>query len=187
MSAVMSRFLSLPSLVLLYAVLLPLATAHAQVPTSGRTPLPDASPPILTMDQAVALAHRNNPDFLATKNNRRNASYELRSAYGALLPRLSASLGGQYQQGGQQFFNGVSLSSNSDVLQSSYDIGVQYSINAASFIAPRVQRANSKAVDADIAGAASTLAALVKQDYLSALQSLAQSELQDSLVANATV
>jgi outer membrane protein len=139
------------------------------------------------MDQAVALAHRNNPDFLATRNNRRNASYELRSAYGALLPRLSASLSGQYQQGGQQFFNGVSLSSNSDVLQSSYDIGVQYSINAGSFIAPRVQRANSKAVDADIAGAAATLAALVKQDYLTALQSLAQAELQDSLVANAAV
>ena len=187
MSAVMPRYLSRSSFVLLYVVLLPLTTAQAQVPTSGRAPLPDASPPILTMDQAVALAHRNNPDFLAAKNSRRNASYELRSAYGALLPQLNASFGGQYQQGGQQFFNGVSLSSNSDVLQSSYDIGVQYSINAASFIAPKVQRANSKAVDADIAGAASTLAALVKQDYLSALQSLAQSELQDSLVANATV
>jgi outer membrane protein len=168
-------------------IVLRAAAVQAQLPMSGRTSLPDASPPTLTMDQAVALAHRNNPDFLATRNNRRNASLELRSAYGALLPKLSANLSGQYQQGGQQFFNGVSLSANSDVLQSQYDIGVQYSINAASFIAPKVQRANSRAVDADVAGAAETLAALVKQDYLTALQSLAQTELQDSLVANATV
>jgi outer membrane protein len=137
------------------------------------------------MDQAVALAHRNNPDFLATRNNRRNASVELRSAYGALLPQLSASLSGQYQQGGQQFFNGVSLSSNSDVMQSQYSIGLNYSINAASFIAPRVQRANSAAVDADIAGASENLATVIKQNYLTALQSLAQAQLQDSLVANA--
>ncbi|MFI5238899.1 MAG: TolC family protein [Gemmatimonadales bacterium] len=140
---------------------------------------------MLTMNQAVTLAIRNNPDFLAIRNNRRNASIEQRTAYGALLPHLSASLSGQYQQGGQQFFNGVSLSANSDVLQSQYDIGVQYSVNASSFITPRVQQANSRAVDADIAGAASTLSALVKQDYLTVLQSLAQAELQDSLVANA--
>ncbi len=145
----------------------------------------DTQPSIVTMDQAVALAHRNNPDFLATKNNRRNASLELRSAYGALLPHLSASLSGQYQQGGQQFFNGVSLSANSDVMQSQYSIGLNYSINAATFITPKVQRANSAAVDADVAGASANLTSVVKQDYLTALQSLAQAELQDSLVANA--
>jgi outer membrane protein len=159
----------------------------AQVPTTGRTALPDAAPMTLTMDQAVALAQRNNPDFQATRNNARNASLELRSAYGALLPQLSANLAGQFQQGGQQFFNGVALASNSDVLQSQYNIGVNYSINAGSFIAPKVQRANSAAVDADIAGAREALAETVRQDYITALQSLALSALNDSLVANAQV
>src|SRR6185437_5120400 len=88
-----------------------------------------AAPTVLTMDQAVSFAHQNNPDFLTARNNRRNASVELRSAYGALLPQLSASLSGQYQQGGQQFFNGVSLSSSSDVMQSQYQIGLNYRIN----------------------------------------------------------
>ncbi len=175
------------SVLLLGTMAIPCARIHAQLPTAARPPMPDASLAVLTMDQAVALAHRNNPDFLAAKNNRRNASLELRTAYGALLPQLSANLSGQYQQGGQQFFNGVSLNSNSDVLQSQYSVGAQYSLNASSFIAPRVQHANSAAVDADIAGAAATLAALVKQDYLTALQSLAQADLQDSLVANAKV
>jgi outer membrane protein len=160
-------------------------SARAQV--SGRTALPDASPAALTIDQAVALARHNNPDFLATRNNARNASLELRSAYGALLPQLSANLSGQYQQGGQQFFSGVSLNANSDVMQSQYNIGLTYRVNAATFITPRVQRANSAAVDADIAGASENLAANVRQDYITALQSLALSQLNDSLVANARV
>ena len=149
--------------------------------------LPDAAPDALTIDQAVALARHNNPDFLATRNNARNAALELRSAYGALLPSLSANLSGQYQQGGQQFFSGVSLSSNSDALQSQYSLGVNYRINAATFIAPKVQRANSAAVDADIAGASEALAYNVRQDYITALQSLALAQLNDSLVANAKV
>jgi len=160
-------------------------TALAQT-ASGRTALPDASPTALTIEQAVTLARRNNPDFLSTRNNARNASLELRSAYGGLLPTLSASLTGQYQQGGQQFFSGVSLSSSSDAMQSQYSIGLNYRINAGTFIAPKVQRANSAAVDADIAGASEALAYTVKQDYITALQSLALTQLNDSLVANAS-
>ncbi|MEO7042852.1 MAG: TolC family protein, partial [Gemmatimonadaceae bacterium] len=159
-------------------------TAFGQT-ASGRTALPDVSPTTLTIEQAVTLARRNNPDFLSTRNNARNASLELRSAYGGLLPTLSASLTGQYQQGGQQFFSGVSLSSSSDAVQSQYSIGLNYRINAATFIAPKVQRANSAAVDADIAGASEALAYTIKQDYITALQSLALAQLNDSLVANA--
>src|SRR5665213_1719694 len=136
-------------------------SARAQV--TGRTVLPDASPVALTIDQAVGLARHNNPDFLSIRNNARNASLELRSAYGALLPQLSANLTAQYS------------------------IGLNYRINAATFITPRVQRANSAAVDADIAGASENLAAIVRQDYITALQSLALSQLNDSLVANARV
>jgi len=172
-----------PALALACAlVMVPRHPASGQAIANGGTPQAT-----LTIAQAVASARRNNPDFQAARNNLRNASLELRSAYGALLPRLSANLSGQYQQGGQQFFNGVSLSANSDVMQSQYSIGLQYSVNAASFITPGVQRANSAAVAADIAGAAENLSALVKQDYLTALQSLAQAELQDSLVASARV
>lgn len=161
------------------------SAVYGQGVAARNTASSGATSTILTMDQAVAIAHRNNPDFQVTQNNRRNASYELRTAYGALLPQLNANLSGQYQQGGQQFFNGVSLSSNSDVMQSQYSIGLNYSINAATFITPRVQRANSAAVNADIAGASENLTTTVKQDYLTALQSLAQTQLQDSLVANA--
>ncbi|HSU95762.1 MAG TPA: TolC family protein [Gemmatimonadaceae bacterium] len=163
------------------------ASGSARAQVAGSATMPGAAPTALTIDQAVALAQHNNPDFLTTRNNARNASLALRSAYGGLLPTLSASLTGQYQQGGQQFFNGVSLSANSDVMQSQYNIGLNYRINAATFIAPKVQRANVAAVDADIAGAKEALAATVRQDYLTALQSRALTQLNDSLVANAQV
>lgn len=160
--------------------------AYAQVSgASAGAPAAAPAPATLTMDQAVLLARRNNPDYLATRNNARAASAELRSAYGGLLPQVNASLTGQYQQGGQQFFSGVSLGANSDVLQSQYSFGLTYRVNAATFIAPKVQRANSAAVDADIVGAGENLASVIRQNYLTALQSQAQAELADSLVANA--
>lgn len=158
-----------------------------QLAAPARADAQGTAPTTLTIEQAVALARRNNPDFLATRNNRRSAAAETRSAYGALLPQVNASLSGQYQQGGRQFFSGVALGSNTDVVQSQYNVGLTYRVNAGNFIAPRVQRANQAAVDADIAGAAENLASTVRQDYLTALASRAQVELQDSLVANARV
>ncbi|MGI8766787.1 MAG: TolC family protein, partial [Gemmatimonadaceae bacterium] len=157
----------------------------AQGQRSGQTPLPDASPSALTMEQAVSLARRNNPDYLETRNNSRSAAAELRSARGALLPQVNASLSGQYQQGGRQFISGVSLGSNTDALQSAYNVGLTYRVNAATFITPRVQRANSAAVEADITGATENLSAVIRQNYLTALQSEAQVQRQDTLVANA--
>lgn len=168
------------------------ASATALTVTAGTagaqgTGAPDASPTALTIDQAVALARHNNPDYLATRNNRRSAAAETRAAYGALLPQVNASMSGQYQQGGQQFFSGVSLGANTDVMQSQYNVGLTYRVNAGNFIAPKVQRANAAAVDADIAGAGENLSSNVRQGYLTALASKAQVELQDSLVANAQV
>lgn len=158
---------------------------RAEAQTPGADTVTHIAPRTLTIEQAVALARRNNPDYLAVRNNRRSASAATRSAYGALLPQVNALLTGQYQQGGKQFFSGVALGSNSDVMQSQYSVGVAYRVNAGSFVAPRVERANAAAVEADIAGAGENLSAVVRQAYLSALQSRAQVELQDSLVANA--
>jgi len=167
------------ALALAVECLLPGAVVAAQ------TPLPDSAPQALTITDAVTIARQNNPAFLAQRNNRRVASAAVRAAAGALLPQLSANLDGQYQQGGQQFFSGVALNANSDVMQSNYGIGLTYRINAGSLIAPRVQRANAAATDADIAGASENLAGNVRQQYLTVLQDQATRVLQDTLVSNA--
>ncbi|HET7612697.1 MAG TPA: TolC family protein [Gemmatimonadaceae bacterium] len=151
--------------------------ASAQV-----APADSTAPTTLSLDQAIALARRNNPAFQQTLNNRIGARAAVRSAYGALLPSADASLSVSRQQGGQQIFSGTTLGASSDVNQSNYEIGLSYRLNSATLITPSLQRANRDAVEADITGAAETLRANVAQQYLSTLQAEANADLQDSLV-----
>ena len=139
----------------------------------------------LTIEDAIAISRRYNPDYLNAVNNRRNANAAVRSAYGALLPQLSTDFSAQYQQAGQQIVSGSALGASSAITQSSYGIGLTYRLNLASFIAPKVQRANRDAVEADIAGNAEVLRNNVAQQYLSVLQAEARATLQDTLVAQA--
>ena len=136
----------------------------------------------LTIDQAVELARRNNPELQQIQNNRISARAAVRSAYGALLPSADASLSVQRQQGGQQILSGTSLGASSDVNQSNYQIGLNYRINSATLITPSLQRANRDAVEADITGASETLRGNVRQQYLASLQAEATADLQDTLV-----
>ncbi len=85
------------------------AQASAQIVPRDSTP-----PTTLTIEQAIDLARRNNPQLQQTLNNRINARAAVRSAYGALLPSADASLSAQRQQGGQQIFSGTSLGASSD-------------------------------------------------------------------------
>jgi outer membrane protein len=141
--------------------------------------------PVLSLDEAIALARRNNPEHLQIVNDRRAASAAVRAAYGNLFPSVSTSLSGQYQQGGDQYFNGVRLSQSSDVVQSQYEIGFAYTMNGTTLIAPKLQRANRDAVEADIAGSAELLRNSIAQQYLTALQSRARAALADTLVTAA--
>ena len=139
----------------------------------------------LTMDEAIAIARRNNPDFLQTVNNRHTASAAVRSAYGALLPTADFSLAGTRQQSGQQIVSGSSLGASSDINQSSYRIGFGYRLNSSTLITPSLQRANREAVEADITGAGQNLRDQVAQQYLTSLQAEARADLQDSLLVAA--
>jgi outer membrane protein len=170
----MKRILALTALVVVSA------RASAQGVAADST-----SSTTLTIQQAIELARRNNPELQQTVNNRIGAQAAVRSAYGALLPSADASFNLQRQQGGQQIFSGTSLGASSDVNQSSYQIGFGYRLNSATLITPSLQRANRDAVEADITGATETLKNSVSQQYLTALQAQASADLQDSLVVAA--
>jgi outer membrane protein len=139
----------------------------------------------LTLDEAISLARRNNPTFLAIANNRRTADAAVRSARGAFLPSADASFGSRYQQGGTQVFNGLNFSNSSSTLQSNYALNLNYRINSATFVQPKAAVANREAVDADIVGNSEQLRAAVTQQYLTVLQAQARSALQDTLVNTA--
>jgi outer membrane protein len=166
--------------------LLLLGLVAAATSASAQVVSRDSAPPTtLSIDQAIDIARRNNPQLLQTLNTRIGAHAAVRSAYGALLPSADASLNAQRQQGGQQIFSGTSLGASSDVNQSSYQIGLNYRINSATLITPSLQRANRDAVEADISGATENLRSNVSQQYLTALQAAATADLQDSLLVAA--
>jgi outer membrane protein len=154
--------------------------ARAQIATTS-----PAAGSVLTLDEAINLARRNNPVFLSQTSNRRTADAAVRSARGAMLPSADASFGTRYQQGGQQVFNGLSFSNSSDAVQSSYGLNLNYRVNTATFVTPKAAVANREAVEADISGSSEQLRAAVTQQYLTVLQAQARAALQDTLVNTA--
>ena len=139
----------------------------------------------LTLEEAITLARRNNPLHLSTINNRRTADAAVRAARGQLLPNADASFFAQRQQGGRQIFGGTALGASSDINQSQYQIGVGYRINRATLVAPKLQRANRDAVEADITGSTEVLRGNVTQQYLAVLQAEQRAELQDTVLVAA--
>ena len=140
----------------------------------------------LTLDEAIATAHQNNPAFLQIQNGVRTAETSVRQTLAALLPSSNASFTTRYQQGGTQFFQGAALSSGSaDSRQSSYSLGLSYNISPSIAFAPRSARATKVAAEADVTSQAEALRSQVTTQYITTLQAQAQASLQDTLVQTA--
>jgi outer membrane protein len=161
------------------------AQTPAPAPTQPPAPAADSTglTPVLTLEEALALARNNNPTYQQTRNNRDVASAQLRSSYGAFLPSVDASFGTLFREGRQQFFGGQAFGATSDVLSSSYDLTLTAQYGLANFINPRAQRANVHAAEADVTGAGETLRTGVAQQYFTVLQAQARAGLQDTLLA----
>ncbi len=166
-----------------------LAAAPAARPSALAAQTPGAAAsaagPTLSLEEAIGLARQNNPTFQQSLNNRRRAGAQLRSAYGALAPSLNTGISTQYREGRQQFFAGTALGAQANQLASNVGVDAQVTYDVATLAAPKLQRANVEAVEADITGAEQTLRTQVTQQYLLALQQQARAQLQDSLVATA--
>ncbi|HET7458147.1 MAG TPA: TolC family protein [Gemmatimonadaceae bacterium] len=160
----------------------------AQTPGTAPATPPQAGPTAtLTLQEAQSIARRSNPSLQQTIGAQRSAGAQLRSSYGALLPNLDASFGTQYREGRQQFVNGVAFGATSSTLASSYDLTLSARYNTATFVQPKLQRANLRAAEADVTNESEVLRAQVAQQYLTVLQRQAQAQLQDTLLANARV
>lgn len=140
----------------------------------------------LTLEEAIATAHQNNPVFLQIQNGVRTAETTVRQTLAALLPSSNVNFTTRYQQGGTQFFQGAALSSGSaDSRQSSYSLGLNYNISPSIAFAPRSAHATKLAAEADVTSQAEALRAQVTTQYIATLQAQAQASLQDTLVQTA--
>lgn len=128
------------------------------------------APATLSLEQAIAAARENNPDFLQTRNDQRTANAAIRASRDAFLPtaQVSTSLG--YVAAGQSRFGAVDLDRNPAVYTSGFSAGAGIDLSAAKFFQPTVARAEARAVGQRISGAEADLTASVKQLYLTTLQ-----------------
>jgi outer membrane protein len=138
--------------------------------------------PVLTLEEAVRLATRNNPGHQLTVTQRARAGAALRSSYGALLPQLSTNFSSGFREGRPQFFAGQQFGSGSDVLSTSTDLSLTMSFSGTSLMAPRANRAALNASEAEITSSEQTLRASVIQQYLNVLQAQSRAVMQETLL-----
>jgi outer membrane protein len=151
------------SLRLLIAGLLIPMGAHAQTP-----------PPRLSLEEAVAIARDNNPEYLIQLGEEPVAEWGVRSAYASFLPTATVSGGVSYQGSGQMrlgsFTPGdIGIGETPSYYFSSYSAGLQLGIDGSTFYRIGQEKATREAVRARMDVAAQTLRAGVTRQYLAAL------------------
>ena len=133
--------------------------ALAQSPADSLRPI--------TLQEAVSLAQRNNPSAVTARGQTRAAQSSVRSAYGAFIPSLSASVS-QTQQSGQRFDN-----IRNQVVQStqptSYRAGLSSNLElfdgGRRFAELRANRADVDAAEANEITQRYSIALQVKREY----------------------
>jgi outer membrane protein len=129
----------------------------------------------LTIEEAIDLARKNNPEFLAQQNDIGVADWDVREAYGQLLPGASASTSFQYQASGPArfgIFTGADLgvSTTPEYYSSSYSLGLNYFLSGSTLLAPRRAKADRRATEAGVTASQFMLDADVTRQYLSVLR-----------------
>jgi outer membrane protein len=162
-----------------------LAASSAALAQDQPSAQPQADGPILTLEEAVQLALRNNPTLLTARSTRARSGSQLRAAYGALLPQVTSSFRSSFSEGGPIVFEGQRIGDNPDQLSSSYSISVGATYDGSRLLGPRVARAEVDAAEANVRSSEASLRSTIVTDYLNALQAHARAALQDTLLANA--
>lgn len=135
----------------------------------------------LSLDQAIQTAQQNNPQFLETKANLRNADMGVKVARAALLPTLNANAGTRYTTAGTQYQFGLPFTTQASY-NSSYSLNLNYNISAGLAFAPKAAAATRDAAEATIRSNAELVRATVTQDYITAAEAEAQAAVMDTLV-----
>jgi outer membrane protein len=151
-----------------------LIAAVLAAPTLLAAQAPATQTATLSLSEALAQAKNHNPLFRQRLNNAATARMQLRNAYGGLLPNASVSGGMDYTGAGTASFGQGFTNQTSATLGSSYSLGLSWQIDGARLMAPREQKAASRAVDEEIANEESDLRFAVTQQYLTSLQASAQ-------------
>jgi outer membrane protein len=132
-------------------------------------------PSSLSLDDAVRLARRNRPLLQADLNNVEVAEWNIKAAYGALIPSASASSSVSWQGSGEQQVGSVTLSDlgfgdQPSYYFSSYRLGLNYAIDGRVFLALPQAKANRDAQVAQGEASGAQAVFMVTQAYVEVLR-----------------
>ena len=129
------------------------------------------TPRMLTLEEAVDMARRNNPGFLSTENDLPSADWQVRQAYGAFLPRVDASAGGGYRGKGEVRVGTITLDNQvTDWMSSNYSVGFTWRLDGNTIFGVPNARASLSATQAGISAAEFTLESTVAAQYMAVLR-----------------
>ncbi len=153
------------------------AAAVAQDPTATRPTLAP-KPPIqatLSLQEAIDQARATSPAYRQVLNDEGPATWAVRNAWSSLfLPSLSVSSGMSYTGTGESRFGGGLTNRSPAFVSSNYFLGLNYSLTGRTVTGPGLQKANARAVQADIDNADVTLVGNITDQYLVVMQASAQ-------------
>ncbi len=139
----------------------------------------DFVPIALTLEEAIDIVLQNNPGLQAAFNDEDVANWNVRSAYGALFPSLSADAGVSWQGAGEQTFGSLTaeqlgFANQPSFMFSNYSLGLRYQLDGRTVMAPGQAKANRVATRAQMAGAEADLVFRVTQGYIDVLRQTEQ-------------
>ncbi len=143
-------------------------------PGFAQEPLPAS----LSLEEAIGIALRHSPLHQAELNNAEVADWNIKAAYGALIPTASASSGFSWQGSGERQVGSVTLTelgfgNQPSYYFSSYNLGLSYTLDGRVLLALPQAKADR---DAQIAQGDASGAAVVFQVTQAYLEVLRQEE-----------
>lgn len=130
----------------------------------------------LSLAEAIEIARTTNPGFLQTRNDEALADWDVRQAYGQLLPSASASGGVSWQGSGETQLPGsltlgdLGFADQPSYYTSRYSLGVNYNIAWSTILGPKQAKAQRTATLAGIGAAESNLVSQVTSAYIDLLR-----------------
>ena len=136
-------------------------------PVQGQAPVQITE---LSLEDAIRIAHENNPDYRNQASALEILPWRERRAWGAFTPSAQISNRFGYTAGGERRFDDVSFGTQPAQLQSQYSLGLNLTLNGSAFYIPGVVSAQEDATVAQVDGASAALVDQVTRAYLAVLR-----------------
>jgi outer membrane protein len=135
----------------------------------------EAVPAKLSLQDAISIARSDNPTYLQSANDSELSDWDVREAWGQLLPSATANTSATWQGSGNQQFGAITLGDLGfgglpSYYMSSYNLSLALNLSWSKLLGPAQAKANRGATIANTRQAEATLISQVTTAYLEVLR-----------------